>query len=279
MLASCGSQATSAKKPESKHVSAKPEKILGVPANAIFLGPLQSNGEIAVLAGSSKSMGVFVFDLADSKELSSFSVSNTATSITELPNGVIGVGLANGSAGAVELYQVSGAKVATVPMSGPVISMSNDGNGSTILVLEGTTSVRAVEFLDANTNQATSSIPLVSSTVSVCMSGSGSYLYGLESGGIVDVYTVSTAQKVGEFRVGHSGISSVMSPSGSQMFVLKGRNGVRNVAVVDLNTESDVRALPAPAGSVSVVTDLAGKNLIELATISGKSNIQEWPVH
>ncbi len=279
MLSSCGSQATSAKTPQSKHATAKPEKILGVPANSLSLGPLQSNGEIALLAGSEKSMGVFVFNLADSKELSSFSVSNAATSITELPNGVIGVGLANGSAGAVDLYQISGAKVATVPMSGPVIGMSADGNGSTMLVLVGSANVRAVAFLDTNTNQATSSIPLVSNTVSVCMSVGGNYLYGLESGGMMDVYAVSTAQKVGQFRVGHSGISTVMSPSGTQMFVLKGRNGIRNVAVVDLNTESDVRALPAPTGSVSLTTDLAGKSLIELATKSGKSNLQEWPVH
>jgi len=241
------------------------------------MGPLQPDGEVAVLAGTPSSRGVFFYDLASRKEVGSFSVSNLATALTELPSGVVAVGLGAASVGAVDLYTTSGQQLASIPVAAPVRALALGTNGATIYVLEGTASTRAVAVLDVTTKLATTTIPVSANTVAVAAATSGTELYGLDDDGFVDVYATNTGQKIGTFPVGHSGIDLVASPDGTALYVLKGTGGVRNVAVVNLATEGDVRALPAPAGAVAIQTDLAGTHLLELVGGAGASNIQEWP--
>jgi hypothetical protein len=276
-LAACGQSTTSTTSKASTSSGPKSTASVPVSAGALSMGPLQPNGEVAVLAGTSNSKGVFFYDLASGKEVGSFSVSNLATAVTELPSGVVAVGLGNSRVGAVDLDTTSGQQLASIPVAAPVRGLALGTNGNSIDVLVGTSTTRAVVVLDVTTRLATTTIPVSANTVAIAPSTSGTELYGLDANGFVDVYAMTTGQKIGTFPVGHSGIDLVASPDGSALYVLKGVGGIRNVAVVNLATEGDVRALPAPADSVAIETDLSGTHLLELVGGSA-ANIQEWPV-
>ncbi|MCL5972880.1 MAG: hypothetical protein M1557_00555 [Actinobacteria bacterium] len=278
-LAACGSSTSVAKHAKGKGARrALPTAIVPVSRGAEALGPLQSNGLFAVLAGNASAQGVFSYDLANHTEVDSFSVSNLATSVTELPSGVIAVGLAGNGVGAVDLYSGSGHQIASIPVADPVRALAVGGDGATIYVLMNSSGGRAVAVLDATTRLASTTIPVDSQTVAVAPSLHDHELYGLDATGSVSVYATSTGQRIGSFAVGHSGVDLVLSPNGTQLYVLKGRGGIRNVAVVDLATERDIAAVAAPAGSVSLQAGLSGHHLLELASIASAANVQELPV-
>ncbi|WP_298341551.1 hypothetical protein [Ferrimicrobium sp.] len=277
LLGACGTATTSTAHRSTTPGSTqqRPSEIIPVSSGALAMGPLQSNGTIAVLAGTEHSKGVFLYDIADHQEIGSFSVSNLAQSITQLPNGDIAIGFGGGSVGAVQLYAESGRELASVPVAEPVLSLSVGSNGGSVLVLEGTSRARAVALLDVATRQASSTIPVALQTVAIASSlQTPNELYGLGSQGIVAVYTTTTGQEIGDFTVGHSGRALAMGPGGNHLFVLKGSAQIRNVAVVDLATERDVRVLPAPKGAVAIQTDLTSQHLIELASLPNAANIQ-----
>jgi hypothetical protein len=278
VASACGSSVKSTATQRVSDTHPQPTAIVPVSSGAVSLGPLQANGTFAVLAGTPSSKGIFIYDLATHHETGSYSVSALADSVTELPNGIIAVGLSGQGVGAVDLYSNSGNVVASVPVAGPVISLALASNGNGILVLEGTQSARAVAILDTTTRVATTTIPVANNTVAVVDSAHGNELYGLDSSGTVSVYASATGQKIGGFPVGHSGYSIALAPYGTQLYVLKGRGGVRNVAVVDLSTEADLRALPAPAGAVALQPSLGGRHLLELDSVGVASNVQEWPL-
>lgn len=278
-VSACGSSAPATKSTRAKGTAGVlPTAIVPVSRDALSLGPLQTSGIFVVLAGNTSSKGVFSYDLATHKEVGSFSVSNVATSVTELPSGVIAVGLGGGSFGAVDLYSGSGQQIASIPVADPVRALAVGGNGATIFVLMGTGNTRAVAVLDATTHLASTTIPVATNTVAIASSLHDQELYGLDANGFVSVYATSTGQRIGSFVIGHSGIDLVMAPSGTEIYALKGTGGIRNVAIVNLATERDMRAVPAPAGSVSIQPGLAGHHLLELASPSSSSNVQELPV-
>jgi hypothetical protein len=278
VASACGSSAKSTATQRVSDTHPQPTAIVPVSSGAVSLGPLQANGTFAILAGTPSTKGVFIYDLATHHEVGSYSVSALADSVTELPDGIIAVGLSGQGVGAVDLYSNSRNVVASVPVAGPVISLALATNGNGILVLEGTQSSRAVAILDTTTRVATTTIPVASNTVAVVDSAHGHELYGLGSSGTVSVYASATGQEIGGFPVGHSGSSLTLAPNGTQLYVLKGRRDVRNVAVVDLNTQRDLRALPAPAGAVTLQPSLGGQHLLELASVAASSNVQEWPL-
>jgi hypothetical protein len=278
VASACGSSAKGTTTQRVADTHRLPTAIVPVSSGAESLGPLQENGTFVVLAGTTSTKGIFVYDLATHHETGSYSVSALADSVTELSSGIMAVGLDGQGVGAVDLYSNSGTFIASVPVARPVISLSLATNGTSVLVLEGTQSSRAVAILDTSTRLATTTIPVASNTVAVADSAHGNEIYGLGSSGTVDVYASATGQEIGGFVVGHSGYSLTLAPNGTQLYVLKGRNGVRNVAVVDLSTQRDLRALPAPAGAVALQPSLGGQHLLELASVAGSSNVQEWPL-
>lgn len=280
VLAACGSTSSSsapASSSSTAHRGSVPVAIVPVSAGALSLGPLQANGEFSVLAGTPSSKGVFTYQLSTRREVASFSVSNQATAITQLPNGVIAVGLGSGSVGAVDLESSSGQQLASIPVAAPVRGLALGTDGSTIYVLEGTGSTRAVAVLDTATRSAATTLPVNADTVAIASSPTQQELYGLESTGALDVYSTATGQRIGTFPVGHSGIAATLSPDGTALFVLKGVGGVRNVAVVNLSTEGDVRAIGAPAGGIAIAPTLTGADVLVLAVGPTSANVQELP--
>jgi len=221
-LPACGQSTTSTTSKASTSSGPKPTAIVPVSEGALSMGPLQPNSEVAVLAGTSSSKGVFFYDLASGKEVGSFSVSNLATAVTELPSGMVAVGLGNSRVGAVDRDTTSGQQLASIPVAAPVRGLALGTNGNSIDVLVGTSMTRAVVVLDVTTRLATTTIPVSANTVAIAPSTSGTEFYGLDVNGFVGVYAMTTGQKIGTFPVGHSGIDVVASPDGSALYVLKG---------------------------------------------------------
>lgn len=275
----CGAASTSSNSSQGTSVKSNlPTAIVPVGLGASSFGPLSANGLFVVLSGNTQSRGVYSYDLATRKQVSSFSVSNIATAVTQLPNGTIAVGLGGTGVGAVDLYSSSGQSIVSIPLAAPVRALALDSDGTSVLVLIGQGTSRAVALLNTTTRVASSTIPVDSQTVAIAPSSHGNEIYGLDSTGYVGVYAAATGQKIGSFAVGHSGIGLSTDPNGTDLFVLKGRGSVRNVAIVDLATESDVRAVPAPRGSVMIQSSLSGHHVLALANTTGGANVQELPL-
>jgi len=78
----------------------------------------------------------------------------------------------------------------------------------------------------------------------------------------------------GSYKIGVTPIQLAISPSGTTLYVLRSTATADNVAVVDVATEAQVRALPAPAHSVGVEASLDGHSLYLIVGTGTYGNIQ-----
>ena len=67
-----------------------------------------------------------------------------------------------------------------------------------------------------------------------------------------------------------------ISSTGSTLYVLRSVAGGANIAVMDVATESQTRALPAPADSVGLQPSADGRSLYLVVGTSNIGNIQEF---
>ncbi len=282
LLAGCG-VASAAHHPATKKqaaVTAKPQAIYATPKDTLGITAPLPNGQLWLVAGNASSKGIYVLNLPSKKIGTSTSVSNAASAIAEASTGVIGLGMATSTSGAVEFLNGStGSPINTVAVSGPVESVAAGDNGVTFYALNGNATARAVAIINSHTDKVTQSVPAPKDGVAVVSSPNQQSLYILEPNGNVDEVASPSGQLESLFTVGHSGYAETLSPGGNTLYVLKGQGSTRNVAVVDVNTEKVTEVLPAPKNANSLSLSPNGSTLYIGAGSSTFGNVQAYRFH
>ncbi len=276
-MAGCSAGGTSATSPGSTDVSAgiRPEQIVEAPKNILASAVPQPNGTMWVLAGSTKSRGLFELDPTRGKVFGSISVSSAARSVAQAATGVIGLALGTDRAGALELLDGQTTKVIrTVPLSAPAREVVVGSNGTTFYVLTGWGSSSSVTIVNSQDGQVRGTVPVPLEAVSVAPDIQQATLYVLQRDGRVSQISIADGKVVATFVVGDSGQSLALSPDGTALYVLKDTDAAANVAIVDVATESVQRVLPAPASCLEVLVSASGSQLYEVVGTAGYGNIQ-----
>ena len=241
----------------------------------------QPDGLMWLLAGTFRARGVYEIDLANGSVVASASVSGSARAIAQSPAGMVGLALATPRTGALELIDgASGVPSQVVAIGAPAYGLAV-GDRTTFYVLAGTassTSATVVDVLDGKHATVREVVPLPIGTVSIAPSPGQGTLFALQPDGVVTVVSLPAGTVEARFTVGHSGIFLAPGPSGSTLYVLKGRGATRNVAVVELATESVRKVLPAPAGSEQIAVSADGRRIYDTTATRSSGNVQIFSV-
>jgi hypothetical protein len=256
----------------------KPQQVFAAPANLVAAAQPQPNGTLWALAGDAASKGLFDINLATGSGIGSISVSNAAQSVTESLDGVVGLALGTGRAGALELLNGNTGKVIrTIPLGAPARDVIVGTNGATFFVLDGTSRSASVTVVDSRNGAVQGTIPVPLDTVSIAPDAAGVSVYALEPDGTVSQIAIAGGKIMSTFPVGSSARSITLSPDGSTLYVLKDDGAIANVAVVNVATQSVQQVLPAPANCLQVLVSADGTQLYQLVGTPTYGNIQVSP--
>jgi DNA-binding beta-propeller fold protein YncE len=276
VITACGASSTPpSSAPVIKASHAKPRFIIPTPADTLDGTYPEPNGSMWVLAGSPASHGIYTVDLSTKKLTGSVSVSNDAKTVAESPTGILALGLATATTGAVEFLNGStGAPLKTVPVSGPVVSIAAGDDGVTFYVLNGNTQAKTVAILNAQTGKLDGTIAAPADAVGVVPAPNEESVFVLEPNGVVSQIATTGGHILTQFPIGNSGLALALSPNGQTLYALKGQGSVENVAVVNVAKESVTRVLPAPADTEAITLSPDGQILYDIVGAPGLGNIQ-----
>ena len=279
-LAACGTASgTAASKTSgaarSKTTASHISKVIPVSGGVVSASAPNSGGNMWVLAGSSASKGIFQVSTVSGKTLESVSVSNGATGVAQAPSGLLGIGVDSGNAGSVQFRSgTTGSAVSTVALSGPVVGLASGGNGNDFYALIRVGQAESVAVVDPGQGKVIATVPVSSHALAVVPAPGGSDIYVLSADGFVDDIVVASGQVDGHFPVGHSGYALAITQDGTTLYVLKGQDPARNIAIVDTATESVRKVIPAAAASVAVQLSQSQNSLFDVVGTAHYGNIQ-----
>jgi DNA-binding beta-propeller fold protein YncE len=229
------------------------------------------------LAGNPSARTLQQIDIVSHAHLTVLAAPASATAVAETATGVLGLGLASPNGGAVQLRSsATGALLQTVAVSAPVVALAAGTTGAALFVLEATATAANVIVLDSATGHVLRRVPVPLLAVAVTPGPAQTTVWVLQPDGLVDQVGLGNGTLMTQFSIGNSGRALALSPDGSTLYVLKGRGSIRNVAVVDLATESVLRVLPAPLGAVGLVLSPDGSTLYDLVGTAAMGNIQAF---
>ena len=253
----------------------KPQQVFAAPANLMAAAQPQPNGTLWVLAGDAASKGLFDINLATGSGIGSISVSNAAQSVTESLDGVVGLALGMGRAGALELLNGNTGKVIrTIPLGAPARDVIVGSDGATFYVLNGTSRAASVTVVNSRNGTVQGTVPVPPDTVSIAPDAAGVGVYALEPDGTISQIAIAGGKIMSTFPVGSPARSIALSPDGSTLYVLKDAGAAANVAVVNVATQSVKQVLPAPANCLQVLVSADGSQLYQLVGTRSYGNIQ-----
>lgn len=277
--AACGSspttpgyQAPAQTAPSAVH----PEHIYPAPAGLVGIGQPQSAGTIWMLAGNQKVKTLSLLNLERGVITSTVPVSANASSISEAPGGLLGIGLATPTGGALWIANPSTAAITSkVPVAGPVRQVAASATGN-FYVLNGNPGGAAnVAIIGGLQPAITAVVPVSSDAVWVIPSPDGSELFVLEPTGTVEIVSVATKAIVGHFPIGKIGVALAISNDGTTLFAMKKTPTGCNVGVVNVLSQQVTKVLPAPAQCVDLVTSADGNSLYDAVGSITLGNVQQ----
>ncbi len=206
--------------------------------------------------------------------------SSNADSTSQSPSGVVGVGVATATTGALELRNgSSGALLGTVPIGAPVKDVFAGADGSTFYVLNGNSTSASVTLVNSQSDKASVSVPVPLDTDAIAVDPSGANLFALGSGGKLDEITIGSQTVAASYPVGSMPVALAISPNGSTIYVLNSHDSIVNVGVIDVATERQTEAVPAPANAVGVQVSVDGTSLYDIVGTPTYGNVQVFPIH
>jgi hypothetical protein len=280
LLAACSSTPPA----KNSNVGPAPTHIVAAPAGLLGITGPQADGSLWVLSGNDSVRTMTKIDAGSGQKLRAIAVSAAATAINQSPNGTLALGISNGDGGAVSFYNgTTGALIGTVPVAQPVPHVVLSLDGQTAYVLQGTPTARSVVLINVKTQAVTATLPLPSDAIDIAPAPDGSSLWVLESGGVIDGYSFANDRIVTTFHVGGDGTVITLSPNGLRLYMLRDLTGLAgtvkaDVSVVNLETESQVDALPAPANCVDLAISPDGRTLYDGVGTSTVGNVQAYSV-
>ncbi len=256
--------------------SSKPARVIAGPAGLIAGTGPQPNGTLWLLAGSAASKNLRSVALNGSPTARTvLPVSGGAQDVVESSSGLLALGLASSDAGALQLLNAAnGSVVNTVAVPGPVQAVAAGSDGSTFYVLDGTATARTVTVVSSLTAQITSEIPVPGDTVSAEPDPTQPRLFALESDGTVKVFSTSGGRLLSSFPVGKGTRRLAISNDGTTLYVLKQVGASDDVGIVNVATQRQMTAIPAPGDTVDVQVSLDGSQLYDMVGTQRYGNIQ-----
>jgi hypothetical protein len=275
VLAACSGGTPTAGSPV---VAKKADRVISAPAGLQAGGEPQPSGFMWVLAGSGATKTIDQLTLGSGsagKVQRILPVSVSASTLAESSSGLVALGLATATTGAVTfLNGATGTQTGTTPLGAPVLDLVAGADGSTFYALNGTATSMSVSVVSSLSNQVTSTVPVPLDTVSIAIQPNQQNILALEPSGKLLEIGVASGRVISQFSVGTGAHSVALSNDGSSLYVLKDAGGAFNVGVIDLATERQVKALPAPANTVGVQVSLDGSLVYDLVGTPRYGNIQ-----
>lgn len=278
LLAACGGGPPAAAPHTVSSAPARPTATFPAPSGLVAGAQAQPDGTMWLLADTDGTATLQELDLSTRKILAIVPESASAHSLAQSPSGLLAVGLATATTGAVELRNgSSGAIVATVPVGAPVEGLAAGADGSTLYVLDGTSSSSSVTLVNLETDRASVSVPVPLATVSIAVQPTERDIYALTASGKVDEIDVGTGAVTASFPVGPDPLQLAISSTGSTLYVLRRAGGGTNVGVVQLATERQTRAFAAPANCLGIQLSAGGRHIYDVVGTSRYGNVQVFP--
>jgi hypothetical protein len=279
LLVGCGSSSANGTSSAAASQVVKPSATYPGPDGLLAGGQPQPNGVMWLLAAAHGSANLQQLNLSTSKIDQIVPESSSANSISQSSSGVLGVGTATATTGAVEFRNgSSGVLLATVPIGASVKDVFAGADGSTFYVLNGNSASASVTLVNSQTDKTTVSVPVPLDTIAIAVDPSGVNLFALGSGGKVDEITIGSQTIAASYAAGANPVALAISTSGSTIYALNSHASVANVGVIDVATEHQTEALPAPANAVGIQVSVDGQSLYDMVGTSTYGNVQVFPI-
>ena len=281
VCAACGSGGSGAAATTTSTTGVVPSQVFPGPAGLVAGSEPQPNGFMWLLARTNGTANLQELNLTTGHVALVVPAPSSAATISQSPTGVIGVGLATASSGALELLNgASGALVGTVPLGAPVKAVCAGADGTTFYVLNGTAHSMSVSLVNSQTDSVSVTVPAPLDSVAIAVDPQGQNLFALRADGSVDQITIGTGAVTGTFSVGSNPLQLTTTDTGGMLYVLKSSPGgtTGNISVIDLATETQVNALPAPAHSVGLQLSPDGRSLYLVVGTPTLGNVQQFPL-
>jgi len=256
----------------------RPSATYAGPADILATAAPQPDGQLWLLAGGPADKTLQQLNLTTGKVSAVAPETSSAATVTQSTSGLLGVGLAGSDTGALELRNgANGALETTVALGAPVKGLFAGADGNTFYVLNGTLSSSSVTTVDARTDHVGETIPVPLDTVAIAVAPNQQFLYAAERSGQVTVVELSNGSVSSAFPVGGSPRALAINSSGTTLYVLKSAISADNVSVVQVATQEQSAAQPAPLDSVSVQLSLDDRSLYFAVGSPTVGNIQVFP--
>ncbi len=274
-LAACSGGGGSPAKTTGDSYGMPAQHILAAPKSMLAATELQANGVMWALTGPD-SAGLFEIGSASGQVKTSFSVSDNARSVAESSTGVIGLALATGQSGALELMSAQTQKVTrTVPLPAPAEQVAVAPGSSTFYVLTVRADAAKVMIVNGQDGRVTGQVAVPSDVVSVVPDTRQASLYAVERDGLLDQIGLPTGKLLAKIRAGSGGAESVtLSPDGRTAYVLEQLGGIADIAIIDPVAKAVRKVLPAPGSCVQVLVSPGGGHLYEVVRGARSGSIQ-----
>ncbi len=276
VLAACSGGTSSTSTSQQEGSAIKPLRVIAAPAGLIAGTAPQPSGILWALAGSATSKNIQIIRLSGSGPGATIvPVGSGAVDVVESSSGLIGMALRTTTTGALQFRNgASGAVVAMVALPSPAMALTAGSDGATFYALCGTSSVRAVTVVSSLGNRITNTIPVPADTVSIAVEPSQQRLFALLSDGTVKVIAVIGGQILSSFTAGPGANRIAISNDGSTLYVLKTAGQAENVGVINVATQRQTGAIPAPANTVDIQVSLDGTQIYDMVGTQRYGNIQ-----
>jgi DNA-binding beta-propeller fold protein YncE len=258
------------------HPPSKPARVISGPAGLVAGTGPQPNGMLWLLAGSAASKNLRSVALNGSAAAKTpLPVSGGAQDVVESSSGLLALGLANADTGALQLLNAAnGSVVSTVALPGPAQAVAAGSDGSTFYVLDGTPSARTVTVVSSLTAGITSEIPVPGDTVSAEPDPTQPRLFALGADGSVKVFSTPGGRLLSSFPVGKGARRLAISNDGTTLYVLKQVGASDDIGIVNVATQRQTTAIPAPSDTVDIQVSLDGSQIYDMVGTQRYGNIQ-----
>lgn len=277
-LASCSAGSASPAKTTRDSYGMPPQHILAAPKSMLAATGPQANGAMWALTSPDRA-SLFEISAATGQVETGFSVSDFARSVAESPAGIIGLALATGRSGALQLVNAATRKATrVVRFPWPAVQVAVARGTSTFYVLTARAGVARVIIVAGQDGRVTGQVAVPSDVVAVVPGVRQASLYAMERDGLLDQIAVRTGKLLAKIRAGSGGAESVtLSPDGRTVYVLERLGGLANIALVDPVAQVVRKVLAAPGTCVQVLVSPDGGRLYEVVRGTRSGSIQITP--
>jgi hypothetical protein len=258
----------------------KPLDIVAGPAGIVSGTSPDSSNHSWVLVNLGKKANLQYINLSTGAISGAVPVTNQARVVTVAPGGEIGVGLGEGTNGAVEFFSPQGFNLeGVVALSGPVRDLVAGSDGKAYYALQDVNGADSVSVISSKMLKSMGTIPLPSQTLSIAVSPDLTSIYSLQANGNISVSNVQTGVQTQSIPLAAGARQIVLSTDGATLYALKGSTEDDNVAEIDVTTEATKRVLPAPKNTLWIAPSSDGSQLFDFVGTAKTGNIQSFSTH